>query len=117
MNENEKNLFYRVLNDKITEEPLPELALNIMYIIHKKAHKKRVMFKTLEILGYILLGTFAIGFVVGYLYFYTDFKLPALSFSFEMPAKVYIIICFIIFVFSLVDLYFRRRLYGEGWFF
>ena len=113
MNENEKNLFYRVLKDKVAEKPPPELATNIMHIIHKKAHKRRVLFKILEILGYILLGAFAVGFVCGYLYFYTDFKLPALKISFETPAKVYIIIIFIIFVFALVDLYFRRRLY-EG---
>jgi len=114
MNENEKNLFYKVLNDKITEEPLPELTTNIMHIIHKKAHKKRVLFKVLEILGYISLGVFAVGFVGGYLYFFTDFKVPVLSLSFEMPAKVYIIICFIIFVFSLIDLYFRKKLYERG---
>jgi len=113
MNENEKNLFYRVLNEKITEEPSPELASSIMHIIHKKVHKKRVMYKILEISGYILLGVFAIGFVGGYLYFFTDFKLPALKISFETPAKIYIAIAFIIFVFSLVDLYFRKRLYKK----
>jgi len=110
MNENEKNLFYSVLKEKVAEDPSPELAINIIHIIHKKAHKKRVMFKILEILGYILLGIFAVGF----LYFYIDFKFPALKISFEMPAKIYIIIIFIIFIFSLVDLYFRRKLYEKG---
>jgi len=114
MNENEKSLFYKVLKDKVTEEPSPELASNIMHIVHKKAHKKIVTRKILGILGYILLGIFAISFVCGYLYFYTDFKLPALKISFDMPAKIYIIIIFIIFVFSLVDLYFRKRLYENG---
>jgi len=110
MNENEKNLFYRVLKEKVAEDPSPELTINIMHIIHKKAHKKMVVNKILEVLGCILLGIFAIGF----LYFYTDFKLPVLKISFEMPAKIYIIIIFIIFIFSLVDLYFRRKLYEKG---
>ena len=113
MNENEKKLFYRVLKDKITEEPLPELSSNIMYIVHKKAQQKQVMRKTLEMLGYISLGIFIVGFLCGYLYFFTDFKLPVLKISFEMPAKTYIIITFIIFVFSLIDLYFRKRLYEK----
>jgi len=114
MNENEKNLFYRVLKDKVAEDPSPELTINIMHIIHKKAHKKMVVNKILEILGYSVLGIFAVTSVSVYLFYYTDFKLPALHFSFEMPAKIYIIIILIIFVFSLVDLYFRRRLYEKG---
>ena len=114
MNENEKNLFYRVLKEKNTEEPSPELTINIMHIVHKKAHKKMVVNKILEILGYSVLGIFAVAFVGIYLFYYTDFKLPALHFSLEMPAKIYIIIILIIFVFSLVDLYFRRRLYEKG---
>jgi len=113
MNENEKNLFHRVLNDKITEAPSPDLA-SIMHIIHKKAHKKVVLYKMLTILGYTLLGIITIGFVSIYLFFYTDFKLPALRINFEMPAKIYIIIIFIIFIFSLVDLFFRKRLYENG---
>ena len=114
MNENEKNLFYRVLSDKITEEPSSELASNIMHIIHKKAHKRSVTRKILEILGYALLGIFAIGFVCSYLYFYTGFKFSILKINFEMPAKTYVIIIFIVFVFSLVDLYFRKRLYEDN---
>ena len=110
MNENEKNLFYNVLKEKNTEEPASDLATNIMHIIHRKVHKKMVVNKILEVLGCTLLGVFAIGF----LYFYTDFKPPILKFSFEMPAKIYIIIIFIIFVFALVDLFFRKRLYEKG---
>jgi hypothetical protein len=111
MNENEKNLFYRILKDKITEEPSPELTANIMHIIRKKAHKKAVLHKILTILGYILLILFAVAFVCGYLFFYTDFKMPVLHISFEMPSKIYIIILSIIFVFALIELYFRKRLY------
>ncbi|MCL2289816.1 MAG: hypothetical protein FWC34_03815 [Bacteroidetes bacterium] len=114
MNENEKNLFYRVLNDKITDESPLELTSNIMHIIHKKARKRAVTYKILGVLGYSLLGIFAIGFVGIYLFFYTDFKLPVLKIGFEMPSKIYPIIIFIIFIFSLVDLYFRKRLYENG---
>ncbi|MCL2435150.1 MAG: hypothetical protein FWD09_03285 [Lentimicrobiaceae bacterium] len=110
MNENEKNLFYKVLKDKVTEEPTPKLAMNIMHIVHKKAHEKLVISKILEVLGCILLGAFAVGFLC----FYTDFKFPALKISFGMPAKIYIVIIFIIFVFSLIDLYFRKKLYERG---
>jgi hypothetical protein len=114
MNENEKNLFYRVLKDKIAEEPSMELTSNIMHIIYKKAHKKMVISKILEILGYSLLGIIAISFLCGYLYFFTDFTLPSLKVYFEMPSKIYIIITSIIFVFLLVDLYFRRKLYQNS---
>jgi uncharacterized membrane protein (DUF373 family) len=114
MNENERNLFYRVLKDKITEEPSPELTSNIMRIVHQKAHREKVVNKILEILGFSLLGVVAIGFLCGYLYFYTDFTLPSLRIYFEMPSKIYIIITSIIFVFLLVDLYFRRKLYQNS---
>jgi hypothetical protein len=111
MNKNEKTLFYSVLKNQITTEPSPELASNIMHIVHKKAHKRAVIYKILEIAGYILLGIVVVGFLYGYLYYYTDFKLPVLNFSFVFPSKVYIIIISIIFTFSLIDLFFRKRLY------
>jgi FtsH-binding integral membrane protein len=111
MNENEKNLFYSVLKEKITEEPTPVLSSNIMYIVHKKMKKRTITNKIWEVLGYSLLITIPLVFVVGYLYFYSDFKFPSFHFSFEMPSKVYIFIIFIIFSFSLIELFFRRRLY------
>jgi hypothetical protein len=114
MNENEKKLFYSIITDKITEEPPSELVSNIMHAVYKKVHKKLVINKIFEILGYSLLGIVAVGFLGGYLYYYSDFKLPAIKISFEMPAKIYIIIISIIFTFSLVDLYIRKRLYESG---
>jgi hypothetical protein len=114
MNENEKNLFYSVLNNRITEEPTRELTSNIMRIVHQKVHQKTKTNKILAVLGYVLLGFFTVGFLCVYLYFFTDFKLPAFHFSFKMPARFYIIIISIIFAFSLIDLYFRKRLYENG---
>jgi hypothetical protein len=114
MNENEKKLFYSVLKDKITEEPAPEQVSDIMRLVHKKALQRALAYKILEIAGYVLLGIVAVGFLCGYLYFYTDFKLPVLNFSFVMPSKIYIIMISIIFGFSLVDLFFRKRLYESG---
>jgi hypothetical protein len=114
MNENEKNLFYRVLDEKNAETPTPELTSNIMHIIHKKVHRREVLCKIAEVFGYSLLITIPAVFVGFYLYFYTDFKLPALHFSFEIPSRVYIITIFIIFVFSLIQLYFRQKLYERN---
>jgi hypothetical protein len=114
MNENEKSLFYSVLKETIIEEPSPELTSNIMHVIHKKVHKKMVTHKILEISGYILLGVVFIGFGLGYLFWYSDFKLPTLRINFEMPSKIYIIIASIIFVFSLIQLSFRKRLYENS---
>jgi len=110
MNENEEKLFYSVLKEKITEEPASELVSNIMHIIHKKAHKRMVVNKILEVLGCTLLGIFAVGF----LYFYIDFKPRILNFSFEMPSRMYIVIMSVVFVFALIELYFRKRLYEKG---
>jgi ABC-type proline/glycine betaine transport system permease subunit len=114
MNENEKNLFYQVLKEKIKENPPPELTSNIMHIIHKKVKKKTTTIKILEILGYSLLITIPVVFLGLYLYFYTDFKLPVLQFSFTMPSKVYMITIFMIFAFSMIQLYFRKRLYESN---
>jgi ABC-type antimicrobial peptide transport system permease subunit len=114
MNENEKNLFYHVLNKQITEEPTPELAVNIMHIIHQKVHKKMILHKTLVIFGYALLGALALGFVAWYLFFYAGFSLPVIRFNFEMPSKVYIITASIIFVLALIQLSFRKRLYENN---
>ena len=114
MNENEKNLFYHVLNQTIKEAPSPELTSNIMHIIHKKVRKKLRMQKIRTIVGYILLGVFAIGFVVGYLFFYAGFSLPVATFNFEMPSKLYLITFSIIFVFSLIHLGFRKKLYENN---
>ena len=113
MNENEKKLFYSVLKDNQKEEPSSELASRIMHVVHEKAHKKEKKLKALEIMGYSLLVIFALVFVAVYLYFYTDFKIPTLKISFEIPSKIYIVIFSIIFVFSLIDLYFRKRLYAK----
>ena len=114
MNENEKNLFYHVLNKQIAEEPTPELAFNIMHIIHQKVYKKMILRKTLVISGYALLGVLALGFVAGYLFFYAGFSLPEIRFNFEMPSKIYIITAAIIFVFALIQLSFRKRLYENS---
>ena len=114
MNENEKNLFYRVLKDNITEEPTPELTSSIMHIIHKKVQKRKLKNKIWEILGYSALITIPVVFVGFYLFFYTDFTLPILQFNFELPSKGYIITIFMIFVFSLIQLYFRKRIYENG---
>jgi len=111
MNENEKNLFYRVLNDNITEEPMPELATNIMHMVHQKVQKKLKMYKTLKILGIISLGIIIAGFLYGYLFWYLDFKLPILNIGFEMPSRIYMIMMSVIFGFSLIELYFRKKLY------
>jgi len=111
MNENEKKLFYSVLKEKITEEPASDLVTNIMYIVRRKAHKKMVVNKLLEVLGCTLLGVFAVGF----LYFYTDFKPPILNFDFELPSRIYLIIMSVIFVFALIELYFRKRLYEKSY--
>jgi hypothetical protein len=113
MNENEKKLFYRVLKDSNIEEPSLELISNIMYIVQKKGHRRAIKSKILEIMGYSLLAFFALFFVAGYLFFYTDFKVPTLKISFDFPSKIYIIILSIIFSFCLVDLYFRKRLYAR----
>jgi predicted membrane protein len=111
MKENEKNLFYRVLNDNIKEEPSRELVSNIMHTVHKTVKKRIIMNKIFEVAGYSFLGILSLGFVCVYLFFYTDFKLPALHISFVMPSKIYIIMISIIFCFSLIQLYFRQRLY------
>jgi hypothetical protein len=117
MKENENNLFYRVLSDNITKEPVPELTEKIMHTVHKYAYyayKRKKRNKILAVLGYSLLGILPLGFVCIYLFFYTDFKLPALHLSFEMPSPIYIIVFSIIFCFSLIQLYFRQRLYENG---
>ncbi|MCL1968275.1 MAG: hypothetical protein FWF65_01725 [Bacteroidetes bacterium] len=114
MNENEKNLFYKVLKDNITEVPSPELANKIMHIVHTKAHKRLVAQKIWTILGYALLIIGAMVFVGGYLFFYTDFKLPVLQIHFEMPSRMGVTIISIIFVFLLIELYFRKRLYERS---
>jgi predicted membrane protein len=111
MKENEKNLFYRVLSNNIKEEPSQELVLDIMHTVHKTVKKRIMTNKILEVLGYSLLGILSLGFVCIYLFFYTDFTLPALHISFVMPSKIYIIMISIIFCFSLIQLYFRQRLY------
>ncbi|MCL2245667.1 MAG: hypothetical protein FWC10_00930 [Lentimicrobiaceae bacterium] len=111
MNENEKNLFYSVLKDKNTEEPKAELAIDIMQMIHKKVQKKAATQKIWEVAGYILLVTLAIGFVGGYLIYYTNFKFPSLNIHFEMPSRMYMIIVSVIFVFALIELYCRKKLY------
>jgi len=111
MNENEKNLFYNVLKNNITEEPAPELASNIMHMIHQKVQKKLKMYKTLKILGIISLGIILAGFLYGYLFWYHDIRLPSLNITFEMPSRIYIIIMSVIFGFALIELYFRKRLY------
>jgi FtsH-binding integral membrane protein len=110
MKENENNLFYRVLSDKIKEEPSPELVAHIMHTVHKTVKKRIIMHKILEVLGYSMLGVLSVGFVGVYLFFYTDFKLPA----FEMPPTIYLIMISIIFCFLLIQLYFRQRLYAKG---
>jgi FtsH-binding integral membrane protein len=114
MNENEKKLFYSVLKEQNTNEPTPELASNIMHIIHQKVHKRRLMYKILKILGFILLGTAVAGSVYGYLFWYNDFKLPAIHITFKLPAPIYMLIISVVFVFSLIELYFRRRLYENS---
>jgi hypothetical protein len=111
MNENEKNLFYKVLNDKINEEPAPELSSEIMLFIHKKVKKRAITNKIWEVLGYFLLISAPLIFLGCYFYFYTDFKLPSLHLSFAFPSKGYTILIFIIFTFSLIELFFRKRLY------
>jgi FtsH-binding integral membrane protein len=111
MKENEKNLFYRVLSNNIKEEPAQELVSNIMHTVHKTVKKRIIMHKIFEIAGYSLLGVLSLGFVCVYLFFYTNFKLPALHISFVMPSKIYIIILSIVFCFSLIQLYFRQQLY------
>jgi len=112
MNENEKQLFYRALKNN-TEEPSLELASNIMLVVQQKARKKAMKSRILEILGYSLLLIFALVFVAVYLFFYTDFKMPVLQISFNLPSKFYIIILSIIFTFSLIDLFFRKRMYAR----
>ena len=114
MNENEKNLFYSVLKDKMREEPAPELVSNIMHIIHQKAQEKAIKMKVLEILGYVFLLIFSVGFVSGYLYYYTDFQLPSLKIAIAAPPRIYIIIMSVVFVFALVELFFRKRLYERN---
>ena len=114
MNENEKNLFYSVLKDKMTEEPAPEVVSNIMYIIHQNAQKKARKMKVLEVLGYILLLLFAIVFVGVYLHYYSDIQLPSLKTGIAAPPRIYIIVMSVIFVFALVELYFRKRLYERS---
>jgi TRAP-type C4-dicarboxylate transport system permease small subunit len=114
MNENEKNLFYSVLKEQITEDPPPELTSNIMHIVHQKVHKKMVINSILRILGFVLLGTAIVGFVYGYLFWYNDFKLPSLNITFKLPAPIYMMIMSVVFVFSLIELYFRRKLYKTG---
>jgi len=114
MNENEKKLFYKVLKDNITEEPAPELTSNIMHIIHKKVQKRMIKKKIFEILGYAALITIPVVFVGFYLFYYTDFNLPVLQFSFEMPSRSYTITICMIFVFSLIQLFFRKRLYESN---
>ena len=114
MNENEKNLFYSVLKDRMTEEPAPEVVSNIMHIIHQKVQKKARNMKVLEILSYAILLFFAFGFVGGYLYYYSDFQLPSLKIGIAAPPRIYIIIMSVIFVFALVELYFRKRLYERN---
>jgi len=114
MNENEKNLFYSVLKDKMTEEPARELVPNVMHIIHQKAQKKARKMKVLEILGYVVLLLLAFGFVGGYLYYFSDFHLPAFKIGVAAPSRIYIIIMSVIFVFALIELYFRKRLYEKN---
>jgi len=111
MNENEKNLFYRVLKDKISDESTQELPSNIMHIIHKKVQKKQNKKKIFELFGYFMWITIPVIFVGVYLFFYTDFKLPTFHFDFVIPSPNYIIIIFILFVFLVVELFFRKRLY------
>jgi len=113
MNENEKQLFYRALENN-TEEPSLELASHIMFTVHQKARKKAMKSKILEIIGYALLAIFSIVFVAVYLFFYTDFKMPVLQISFNLPSRFYVIIFSIIFTFSLIDLYFRKRMYLQN---
>ena len=114
MNENEKNLFYSVLKDKITEEPAPELVFHIMHIIHQKAQKKAMTVKVLEILSYVLLLLFAVVFVGVYLHYYSDIQLPSLKTGMATPPRIYIIIMSVIFALALVELYFRKRLYERN---
>jgi hypothetical protein len=114
MNENEKNLFYSVLKDKMREEPAPELVSNIMHIIHQKVQKKARKMKVLRILGYVSLLLFSVGFVVGYLHYFSDFQLPSLTIGITAPPLIYIIIMSVIFLFALVELYFRKRLYERN---
>jgi len=114
MNENEKNLFYSVLKERMTEEPASELVPHIMYIIRQKAQKKAQKMKVLEILGYVLLLLFAVGFVGVYLYYFSDFQLPSLKIGIAAPPRIYIIIMSVIFVFALIELYFRKRLYERS---
>jgi len=115
MNENEKKLFYSVLKEKITEEPASDLVTNIMHAVHQKVHRRAVTNKILEILGYVLSGMVIVGFLCGYLFWYQDFKLPSLNFDFELPSRIYIIIMSVVFVFALIELYFRKRLYEKGY--
>jgi len=114
MTENEKNLFYKVLKDNVTETPSPELTNKIMHIIHIKAHKRLVTQRIWTILGYALLIIGAVAFVGGYLFFYTDFKLPVLQIHFDVPSRMGVTIMSIIFVFLLIELYFRKRLYESN---
>jgi hypothetical protein len=113
MNENEKNLFYGILKNNITDAPDPELANKIMCAVHKKAHKKLIINKILTILGYALPLMGAMIFVGWYLFSYADFKLPDFHIRFEMPSKIYLVIISIIFVFLLIELYLRKRLYEK----
>ena len=115
MNENEKKLFYNVLKEKITEEPASELASNIMHIIHRKVYRRAVTNKILEISGYILSGIIITGFLYVYLFLYYDFKLPSFNIGIETPSRIYIIIMSVIFVFALIELYFRKRLYEKSY--
>ena len=113
MKENEMNLFYRVLSSRTTEDPSPDMSVNIMQTVHNYAKKRMIRNKILEILGYSILGIISLGFVLGYLIYYTDFKLPVLHFSLERISTNYIIILSFIFVFLLIQLYFRKQLYSR----
>jgi nitrate reductase NapE component len=113
MNNNEKNLFYKILNDSVKEEFLPNLVDNIMHTVHKTVKKRIMRNKIFEVLGYSMLGILSVGFVGVYLVFYTDFKLQALHFSFQTPSSIYYIMISIIFIFLFIELYFRKRLYEK----
>jgi cytoskeletal protein RodZ len=114
MNENEKNLFYSVLKEQITEKPTSESVSNIMHIISQKVHKKMIFRKILRVLGFVSLGIGIVGFLYVYLFWYHDFKIPEMNVSFVMPSRIYTIMISIVFVFSLIELYFRKRLYGRN---
>jgi uncharacterized membrane protein len=114
MKENEKNLFYNVLSSQIAEEAPPELMTNIMQNIHKIVKKRTIKYKILVILGYAALVIIPVAFVGFYLYYYTNFKIPSFQFNVEIPSKNYLIVIFILFVISLVELFFRKRLYENN---